>query len=29
MPEFFDPTSATPWKTKKNIYRGGGAVKGG
>ena len=29
MPEFFDPTSATPWKTKRNIYRGGGAVKGG
>ena len=29
MPEYFDSTSATPWKTKKNIYRGGGAVKGG
>jgi len=29
MPEYFDPTSATPWKTKQNIYRGGGAVKGG
>ena len=29
MPEYFDSTSATPWKTKRNIYRGGGAVKGG
>ena len=28
MPEYFDSTSATPWKTKRNIYRGGGAVKG-
>ena len=29
MPEFFNPTSRDPWKTKKNVYRGGGAVKGG
>ena len=26
MPEFFNPTSRDPWKTKKNVYRGGGRV---
>ena len=29
MPEYFNSRSATPWKTKQNIYRGGGVVKGG
>ena len=29
MPEYFDPTSANPMNTRKSIYRGGGAVKGG
>ena len=29
MPEFFNSTSARPMTTRKNIYRGGGAVKGG
>ena len=29
MPEFFNSTSARPMSTRKNIYRGGGAVKGG
>ena len=29
MPEYFDPTSAHPMRTRKSIYRGGGAVKGG
>ena len=27
MPQYFDSTSATPWKTKRSIYRGGGVVK--
>ena len=29
MPEFFNSTAAKPMSTRKNIYRGGGAVKGG
>jgi hypothetical protein len=29
MPEFFNSTAARPMSTRKNIYRGGGAVKGG
>ena len=29
MPEYSDPTSANPMNTRKSIYRGGGAVKGG
>jgi hypothetical protein len=29
MPEYFDATSANPMNTRKSIYRGGGAVKGG
>ena len=29
MPEFFNSTSARPMRTRKSIYRGGGAVKGG
>ncbi len=29
MPEYFDPTSAHPMQTRKSVYRGGGAVKGG
>ena len=28
MPEFFNSTSARPMRTRKSIYRGGGAVKG-
>ena len=27
MPQFFNSTSATPWKTARSVYRGGGAVK--
>ena len=27
MPQFFNSTSATPWKTARSGYRGGGAVK--
>ena len=27
MPQYFDSTSAKPMKTKRSIYRGGGAVK--
>ena len=27
MPQYFDSTSATPWKTARSVYRGGGAVK--
>ena len=29
MPEYFNSTSARPMTTRKSIYRGGGAVKGG
>ena len=29
MPEFFNSRSANPMRTRKSIYRGGGAVKGG
>ena len=29
MPEYFKSTSRDPWKTKQNIYRGGGIVKNG
>jgi hypothetical protein len=29
MPQYFDSRSATPWKTAKSVYRGGGVVKGG
>ena len=29
MPEYFNSRSATPWKTKQNVYRGGGVVKNG
>jgi len=27
MPQYFDSTSAKPMKTKRSVYRGGGAVK--
>ena len=27
MPEYFKSTSRDPWKTKQNVYRGGGVVK--
>ena len=27
MPQYFDSTSVKPMKTKRSIYRGGGAVK--
>ena len=27
MPQFFNSRSATPWKTARSVYRGGGAVK--
>jgi hypothetical protein len=27
MPQYFDSRSATPWKTARSIYRGGGVVK--
>ena len=29
MPEYFDSTAAFPMKTRRSVYRGGGAVKGG
>ena len=29
MPQYFNSRSATPWKTAKSVYRGGGVVKGG
>jgi len=29
MPEYFNSTAARPMTTRKNIYRGGGVVKGG
>tara|TARA_R100001129_G_C5128690_1_gene192429 strand:+ start:153 stop:461 length:309 start_codon:yes stop_codon:yes gene_type:complete len=27
MPQYFDSTAAKPMKTKRSVYRGGGAVK--
>ena len=27
MPQYFNSRSATPWKTARSVYRGGGAVK--
>ena len=27
MPQYFNSRSATPWKTARSIYRGGGVVK--
>ena len=29
MPQFFNSTSPTPWKTARREYRGGGVVKDG
>ena len=29
MPQYFNSTSATPWKTARQEYRGGGVVRDG
>ncbi len=29
MPQFFNSRSATPWKTARSVYRGGGVVRDG